>query len=212
VLALARDVSARPELRLAGLMGWEGGRLASIVDPAEKRGAIEEALGRLTASAAACRTAGLPVEIVSCGGTGTYWISAFAPGVTEVQAGGGVFGDVHYREDYGVDHPQALTILTTVASRPTSTRIVCDAGWKSMSINPTLPIPLRLAGIRSLRVSAEHAAIQLAEPADTPRIGDRVEFVAGYCDSTLFLHDELYGVRDGRVEAVWPIAGRGNTR
>jgi 3-hydroxy-D-aspartate aldolase len=39
-----------------------------------------------------------------------------------------------------------------------------------------------------------------------------VEFVAGYCDSTLFLHDELYGVRDGRVEALWPILGRGGTR
>jgi D-serine deaminase-like pyridoxal phosphate-dependent protein len=66
--------------------------------------------------------------------------------------------------------------------------------------------------VRSVRVSAEHAAIELVEPADVPRVGDRVEFVAGYCDSTLFLHDELYGVRDGLVEAVWPIAGRGKTR
>jgi D-serine deaminase-like pyridoxal phosphate-dependent protein len=149
---------------------------------------------------------------VSCGGTGTYWISAFVPGVTEVQAGGGVFGDVHYREDYGVDHPQALTILTTVASRPTPVRVVCDAGWKSMSIQPNMPVPLGLGAVRSLRVSAEHSAIELVEPAVAPRVGDRVEFVAGYCDSTLFLHDELYGVRDGRVEAVWPIAGRGKTR
>ena len=41
VVALARELSARPGLRLAGLMGWEGGRLASIADPVEKRGAIE---------------------------------------------------------------------------------------------------------------------------------------------------------------------------
>jgi D-serine deaminase-like pyridoxal phosphate-dependent protein len=212
VVTLARYVAERPELVLAGLMGWEGGRLASIADPAEKRASIEAALGRLTASAELCRATGLTIGIVSCGGTGTYWISAFVPGVTEVQAGGGVFGDVHYREDYGVDHPQALTILTTVASRPTPMRVVCDAGWKSMSIQPTMPVPLGLGPVRSLRVSAEHAAIELAEPSAAPRVGDRVEFVAGYCDSTLFLHDELYGVRDGRVEAVWPIAGRGKTR
>ena len=61
VVALARYVAARPELRLAGLMGWEGGRLASIADPVEKRASIEAALGRLTASAAlaaptACRS------------------------------------------------------------------------------------------------------------------------------------------------------------
>jgi D-serine deaminase-like pyridoxal phosphate-dependent protein len=212
VVTLARDVAERRELVLAGLMGWEGGRLASIADAAEKRAAIESAVGRLTGSAELCRDTGLPIGLVSCGGTGTYWISAFVPGVTEVQAGGGVFGDVHYREDYGVDHLQALTILTTVASRPTPMRVVCDAGWKSMSIQPTMPVPLGLGAVRSLRVSAEHAAIELAGPAAAPRVGDRVEFVAGYCDSTVFLHDELYGVRDGRVEAVWPIAGRGKTR
>ena len=211
-VALGRRVAERQELRLAGLMGWEGGRLASIADQAEKRRSIEAALGRLTASADACRAAGLPVDIVSCGGTGTYWISAFVPGVTEVQAGGGIFGDVHYREDYGVAHEQALTILTTVASRPTPTRLVCDAGWKSMSVHPTSPVPLGLDGVRGLRVSAEHAAIELAEPADTPTVGERVEFVAGYGDSTVFLHDYLYGVRDGRVETVWPVLGRGKTR
>jgi D-serine deaminase-like pyridoxal phosphate-dependent protein len=211
-VALGRCVAERPELALAGVMGWEGGRLASIADPAEKRASIEAAVGKLTGSAELCRAAGLPVGIVSCGGTGTYWISAFVPGVTEVQAGGGVFGDVHYRQDYGVDHPQALTILTTVASRPTPMRLVCDAGWKSMSIQPTMPVPLGLGAVQSLRVSAEHAAIELMEPAAVPRVGDRVEFVAGYCDSTLFLHDELYGIRDGRVEAVWPILGRGKTR
>jgi D-serine deaminase-like pyridoxal phosphate-dependent protein len=212
VVALARQVCARRELRFAGLMGWEGGRLASIADRVEKRRAIEAAVGRLTASADACRAAGLPVDIVSCGGTGTYWISATLPGVTEVQAGGGVFGDIHYREDYGVKHEQALTILTTVASRPTLTRIVCDAGWKSMAVHPTLPAPLRVGEVRRLNVSAEHATIELAAPSASPAVGERVEFVAGYCDSTLFLHDELYGVRDGRVETVWPILGRGKTR
>jgi D-serine deaminase-like pyridoxal phosphate-dependent protein len=211
-VALARRVSAHPELRFSGLMGWEGGRLASIADPAEKRRAIEAAVGRLTASADACRAAGLPVDIVSCGGTGTYWIAATVPGVTEVQAGGGIFGDVHYQTHYGVEHEQALTILTTVASRPTATRIVCDAGWKSMAVHPTAPVPLGLGAVRSLNVSAEHATIELAEAAAAPGVGARVEFVAGYCDSTLFLHDELHGVRDGRVEAVWPILGRGKTR
>src|SRR5262249_6774198 len=122
-VALAGRVAAYPGLRFAGLMGWEGGRIAGLRDPVEKRQAIETAVGRLTGSADLCRAAGLPVDIVSCGGTGTYWISAKLPGVTEVQAGGGVFGDAHYRTNYGVDHECALTILTTVLSRPTSTRI-----------------------------------------------------------------------------------------
>jgi D-serine deaminase-like pyridoxal phosphate-dependent protein len=209
---LARRVAECRGLRFAGLMGWEGGRLAGIPDPAQKRQAIATAVGRLTASADACRAAGLPVEIVSCGGTGTYWITATLPGVTEIQAGGGVFGDVHYRKDYGVEHEYALTMLTTVASRPTPTRLVCDAGWKSLSVHPTMPEPLNVGPVESVRLSAEHAAIELAAPSLVPRVGDRVEFVVGYGDSTVCLHDELYGVRGGRVEEWWPISGRGKTR
>jgi len=63
------------------------------------------------------------------------------PGVTEIQAGGGVFGDVHYREHYGAEHEYALTVLTTIISRPTATRIVCDAGFKSMAAHLALPAP-----------------------------------------------------------------------
>ena len=209
VLTLAKQVASCRGLCLAGLMGWEGGRLAEIPDPDEKGKKIEAAVGLLTASAARCRAAGLPVEIVSCGGTGTYWITAKLPGVTEVQAGGGIFCDMHYRKDYGVQHEYALTILTTVLSRPTPTRIICDAGWKAMARFPALPEPLKVGEVKSLNLSAEHATIELATPRSAPGVGDQVDFVAGYSDSTVFLHDYLYGVRNGYLEAVWPILGRG---
>ena len=208
-VALAKQVAACRGLRFAGLMAWEGGRLAGIPQPDEKRSQITAAVRLITASAERCRAAGLPVEIVSCGGTGTYWITAKLPGVTEIQAGGGVFGDVHYRKDYGVAHEQALTILTTVVSRPTPTRIICDAGWKAMAQFPALPQPLGLGEVGSVKLSAEHATIELTTPRTAPGVGERVEFVAGYCDSTVFLHDELYGVRAGHLEVIWPILGRG---
>jgi len=208
VLALARQVASHRRLRFAGLMGWEG-QTAAIPDPERKRAAIEIAVGRLVESAERCRTDGFPVDIVSCGGTGTYWITATIRGVTEVQAGGGVFSDVHYQEDFGVDHELALTIWTTVLSRPTRTRIVCDAGWKAMGRHPRLPRPLLRRPVAALNLAAEHATIELEGEADAPVVGDRVEFAAGYSDSTVFLHDHLYGTRSGRVEAIWPILGRG---
>ncbi|HEV2122100.1 MAG TPA: alanine racemase, partial [Chloroflexota bacterium] len=91
VVDLARRVADTPSLRFAGVMAWEG-HCAAIADPAEKRAAVAKAVGSLVDSAEQCRAAGLPVEIVSCSGTGTYQIAATLPGVTEVQAGGGVFG------------------------------------------------------------------------------------------------------------------------
>lgn len=211
VVTLAQRVASCRGLRFAGLMAWEGGRIAEIRDPERKRARIVEAVGRLTASADRCRVAGLPVEIVSCGGTGTYWITAALPGVTEVQAGGGIFCDAHYRNDYGVAHEYALSILTTVVSRPTPMRIICDAGWKAMAQHPALPIPRGIGEVAAIVLSAEHTTVELPTPRSTPQVGDPVEFVAGYSDATVFLHDYLYGVRRGRVEVVWPILGRGMT-
>jgi D-serine deaminase-like pyridoxal phosphate-dependent protein len=212
VVALARQVAACPALHFAGLMAWEGGGIAEIRDPGAKRKRIAEAVGHLTSSADRCRSAGLPVEIVSCGGTGTYWITANLPGVTEIQAGGGIFCDMHYRNDYGVQHEYALSILTTVVSRPTPTRAICDAGWKTMAQQPALPAPRNVGDVTSVKLSAEHSTVELSTPRTAPKVGDRVEFVAGYSDATVFLHDHLYGVRGGRIELIWPILGRGMTQ
>jgi len=211
VLRLARQVAASRGLRFAGLMAWEGGRLAEIRDADSKRQHITEAVRKLTDTADRCRAAGLPVEIVSCGGTGTYWITAGLPGVTEVQAGGGIFCDMHYRNDYGVQHEYALSILTTVVSRPTATRVICDAGWKSMAQQPALPAPKNLRP-SAVKLSAEHVTIELATSSAGPAVGEQVEFVAGYSDATVFLHDVLYATRQGQVEAAWPILGRGMTQ
>ena len=49
----------------------------------------------------------------------------------------------------------------------------------------------------------------LAVPSEQPKVGDGLDFTLGYGDVTVFMHDVLYGVRDGIVETEWAIAGRG---
>jgi D-serine deaminase-like pyridoxal phosphate-dependent protein len=208
VVALAKKIASYPSLEFAGVMAWEA-QVLGAKDDAEKARMVKEAISQLTQSADLCRDSGLPVEIVSCGGSGTYWHTAFQPGVTEIQGGGGIFCDVTYRERFGVKHDYALTVLSTVTSRPAATRIICDAGKKTMSTDASIPKPCGLPEDSVLGCSAEHGTIKLAEPSSTPRVGDKLRFVVGYGDTTVFLHDNFYGIRDGRVEVVWPILGRG---
>jgi D-serine deaminase-like pyridoxal phosphate-dependent protein len=211
-VALASYLASRSGLHFAGVMGWEG-HAVRIAPADEKRRTVESAVGSLTDTAEQCRAAGLPVEIVSCGGTGTYTITSGVSGVTEVQAGGGILCDVMYSQFMGVDHEFASTILVTVTSRPTPTRIICDAGKKAMSSDGAVPRPLLVnAAVKSVGLSAEHATINLHEPDTSIKVGDKLEFVVGYTDTTTMLHDELYGIRDGKVEVVWPILGRGKFR
>jgi D-serine deaminase-like pyridoxal phosphate-dependent protein len=211
VVELARTIAMEPGLELLGVMGWEG-HAARIPDPSEKRLAVARAIGLLSGSAAACRAAGLPIAVVSCGGTGTYPIAVDQAGVTEIQAGGGVFSDVRYRTLMGVDQPYALTVLTTVTSRPNPGRIVCDAGKRTMSGDGAVPLPIGIGPVLSVVLSAEHTTIELASPCAEPRVGAHLEFVVGQADTTVQLHDEVFGARDRRVEAVWPVLARARTR
>ncbi len=210
-VSLADAIAKHANLRVVGVMGWEA-HTTSIPDPADKEKAVTDAIALLTGSAEACRKAGHDMSIVSCGGTGTLLYCVRQPGVTEVQVGGAIFNDEHYRTHYGLDFPSALTVLATVTSRPTPTRIVLDAGRKAMSWDAAPPRLLDVPNIANMKLSAEHAQFELESPSDTPRVGDRVELMVGYCDTTVHLHEEIIGLRHGVVEAAWPVAARGKIK
>lgn len=211
VVALAREIAGRPGLRFVGVVGWES-QATTLDDPVEKERTIRDAIAALAASARACREVGYRVEIVSCGGTGTFPYCIAQPGVTEVQVGGAIFSDMHYRMDYHVDFAPALTLLTTVTSRPTPTRIIVDAGKKAMSGDAAMPEPRGIPPVSVIKLSAEHTKIELREPSAAPKIGDRIEFIVGYSDTTVHLHEEIVGIRGERIESVWRIAGRGKLK
>ena len=206
-VSFAKMVAGTAGLRLRGLMGWEG-HVAGMPAGEQKRAATAAAVGQLTSSADACRAAGLPIEIVSCGGTGTHPYTAALPGVTEIQAGGAIFNDLTYAS-WGLEHEFALTVLVTVISRPTPTRVVIDAGKKTFSSDQTAPRAIDFPDASALRLSAEHGQFELAAPSASPKVGDRIRIVIGYGDTTVHLHESMVGVRDGRVEIVWPMLGRG---
>ncbi len=206
-LTLARCVAQTPGLRFRGLMGWEG-HMATTEPLAARRPEIERAVQRLTDTAQLCRAAGLPVDIVSAGGSATHAVTADLPGITEIQAGGGIFGDLYYQTaDTGT--APALFVQTQVTSHPAPERLIFDAGFKSLPTWAGMPKAIGLNQVKDISASAEHLTITTISPIPEVKLGDHFNFIVGYGDATVFLHEALYGVRDGRVEAVWPIAARG---
>lgn len=93
---LARRIAEAPGLELIGIMGYEG-HLLLEQDLEKKESAIAASVAELKATRDAVVAAGLPCPIVSAGGTGSYPFTAKQPGLTEIQAGGGVFMDLLYR-------------------------------------------------------------------------------------------------------------------
>jgi D-serine deaminase-like pyridoxal phosphate-dependent protein len=165
-------------------------------------------MGLLADTKGVIEESGLEVRIVSAGGTGTLAFTPAHPVVTEVQAGGGVMMDALYSDAMqveGLEH--ALTILTTVVSRPAPDRAIIDAGRKTMGDKHQEPVVVGREGVSIAWLSAEHGTLTVE--GGPLEIGDKIEVIPGYSDMTVFLHERIHGIRNGRVEVVWDVLGRG---
>jgi D-serine deaminase-like pyridoxal phosphate-dependent protein len=210
-LDLARDITRAPGLRFRGLLGYEG----HIVDlPAfdERAREAHTSLAKLGEARRAIEGAGIPVECVSAGGTGTYAITSRLSDLTEVEVGSYVFMDAAYTQIEGMERfESALTVLATVTSRPSGEVVIVDAGLKNMGGEYGTARLLDWPEARCAFVSEEHARFDFPDEPGL-RIGDRVRVVPPHCCTTSNLHDRFYAVRDGAIEAIWPIEARGRSQ
>jgi D-serine deaminase-like pyridoxal phosphate-dependent protein len=191
-------------LRLRGLMGYEG-HVSHQLPGSEKEEAVTAAMQPLMETKSSLEREGIPVEIVSVGGTGTYSLSGRYPGVTEVQAGTYLLMDTNYRECC-TDFDLALTVLGTVVSKADKDHVVVDAGLKSLSSERGLPTVKDPAGLTVRKLNAEHAVLDLKEVTASIEIGDKIELWVRYSDATVNLHHRLYGIRNGHVEEVFTLS------
>jgi D-serine deaminase-like pyridoxal phosphate-dependent protein len=206
-LNFARCLHKTPGLRFDGIMGYEGHTL-SIRDDVAKDRAIRMAIDRLIEARDTILRDGLECPIVSAGGSGSYQFTAGIPGVTEVQAGGGIFACRYYTETCRITgHRPAISLLARVVSRPERSRVVLDIGVKSVSSHCEPPV-LKHPEISITRLSAEHACLKVPDTLELP-IGSKVEVIPGYSDFTFVLHDRVLGHRAGRVESSWELWARG---
>jgi D-serine deaminase-like pyridoxal phosphate-dependent protein len=204
-LVLARQIQSEPNLRFVGLQGYDG-HLQMLPDAAERQQKCLAGLEQLIATRKQIEQAGIPVEVVTGAGTGTWAFASSYPGVTEIQPGSFLLMDCAYhavRPEFGC----ALTILATVISRG-QRRYVLDAGSKAISKDFGTPAIKDHPGERVLKLAEEHTLVETPDDGP-PRIGDQREVVPAHCCATMNLHRQCVAVRKGRVEAVWPIEASG---
>jgi D-serine deaminase-like pyridoxal phosphate-dependent protein len=208
VQELAQRVAQAPNLRFSGLLAYEG-HLVSIVDPAEKELRVNEAFTPLLDTCETLSQIGLPADIVSAGGTGTYDITGTTKPVTEIEAGSYVFMDSTYRK-VRPEFETALTVLATIISRPTQQRVIIDAGKKSLTTEFGLPEVYDAEGLELQRLSEEHGALVTTDAHGQQfRPGDKIQILPSHCCTTVNLYDALYVLQGGVVVDIWPIAARG---
>ena len=77
------------------------------------------------------------------------------------------------------------------------------------TINQPWPIVKGETGMNYRSGSDEFGTLRYDDPSRTYKLGDKLELIASHCDPVVNLYDQMYAVRNDRVEAVWRIAARG---
>ncbi len=203
-LDLVRVIRQSPGLRFDGLQGYDG-HLQMSDDHKQKRLLCHQGLRLLAQTRELIERDGIPVTIVTGGGTGTWEFVAGYPGVTEIQPGSFVLMDSAYHQVRS-EFSCALSVLTTVISRRPKWYVL-DAGSKAISQDFGLPVVKDRAGETLVKLSEEHAKVE-AETSSI-NIGDRREVIPAHGCATMNLHRQCLGIRRGVVETVWPIESSG---
>ena len=202
-LDLARAAMKLPRLRFEGLMTFPNR------DP-ETKLFLARALELFAG-------AGIPVPVVSGGGTPALFNAQALPMLTEHRAGTYIYNDVMTVASGAATWGDcAMQVRATIVSRPTETRAVIDAGTKVLTSDQ-----YHVKGYGHLMeypeavvtgLSEEHGIVDLSGCRERPKVGDVVNVVPNHCCVVSNMVDEVYGVRGGKVEVTWPVAARGTVR
>jgi D-serine deaminase-like pyridoxal phosphate-dependent protein len=164
------------------------------------------------------KQAGIPVPVVSGGGTPALATVGRFPMLTEHRAGTCVYNDAMVVElaKTATWDDCAMRVRATVVSRPTDGRAIIDAGTKVLTSDlygmkgygHVMEYPA--AAVTAL--SEEHGTLDLSACPERPQVGEVVHVVPNHCCVVSNMVDQVYGVRGDRVEVVWPVAARGRVQ
>jgi len=211
---IAKAIDAAPALKFSGIQAYQGA-MQHLENYRDRKARLDVAIAIVKDVVEALSMAGLKPEIVSGGGTGSYGFESNSGVYNELQCGSYAFMDADYgriRDERGTRIDQgewenALFVLTSVMSHAKPGQAVCDAGLKVLSLDSGLPRMHGRDDVTYINASDEHGVIE--DPHGVLRINEKLKLVPGHCDPTCNLHDWYVGVRNGKVEAVWPVSARG---
>ncbi len=212
VVDIAKAIAATPGLTFAGIQAYQGAmqHLESFLERKEK---VDIAIAMVVRTVEMLKAQGLDCDIVGGGGTGSYYFEGNSGVFNELQCGSYAFMDADYQRIHDEngerisEFENALFILTSVMSHTKKDKAICDAGLKAQSVDSGLPYVFARDDVEYIKCSDEHGVI--SDPNGALKVNEKLKLVPGHCDPTCNVHDYYVGVRNGKVETLWPVSARG---
>lgn len=160
--------------------------------------------------------AGLPVEVISVGGTHHGARMHAIEVATEIRPGTYVYNDRNTIQAGSCGEEDcAASVLVTVVSTH-DTWAVIDGGSKTFSADAHLCGGFGLVRGRPdlvfERMSEEHGILTWPQSGQPLLVGERLAIIPNHICPVVNLHDAAIGVRAGRFERLIGIDGRGKSQ
>ncbi|WP_283427238.1 3-hydroxy-D-aspartate aldolase BhcC [Shimia sagamensis] len=214
VVEIAKAVEAADNLKFTGIQAYQGA-MQHMDSYEDRKAKLDVAIAQVQDAVDGLKAEGIACELVSGGGTGSYYFESNSGVYNELQCGSYAFMDADYgrildkdgnRIDQG-EWENAFFILTSVMSHAKADKAIVDAGLKAQSVDSGLPVIFGRDDVEYIKCSDEHGVVM--DPTGALKVNDKLKLVPGHCDPTANVHDWYVGVRDGKVETVWPVSARG---
>jgi 3-hydroxy-D-aspartate aldolase len=214
VVEIAKAIDAADNIHFTGIQAYQGA-MQHMDSYSDRKAKTEVAIAQVQHAIDALTEIGLKPEFVSGGGTGSYYFESNSGVFNELQCGSYAFMDADYgrildengnRIDAG-EWENSLFLLTSVMSHAKPDKAIVDAGLKVQSVDSGLPFIYGRDDVAYVKCSDEHGVV--SDPDAVLKINEKLKLVPGHCDPTCNIHDFYIGVRNGKVESVWPVSARG---
>jgi D-serine deaminase-like pyridoxal phosphate-dependent protein len=216
--ATAAEVAAvMPRLarvRFAGIMTFAGHVYSATTEQEVRQAAADEVRAvRVTAAALAALGIGCPVLSIGSSPTARY-LDETAGGL-QCRPGTYVYND-RTQVAFGVAEQEscALTVLSTVLSRPAPDRVIFDAGSKALSSDQLRAAPggygtvLGEPAISVGRLYEEHAIARVPADLELPT-GSRVRIIPNHACTTANMHRTVLVLDGESVAGEWATGPAG---
>ncbi len=199
-----------PGLIPDGLSAYDGHN--HQVDLSERADAVRELIEPVVALRATLESRGLSVPRIIVGGTPTFPVFAkMAIRGLECSPGTCVLHDHSYSRFTDLaDFVPAALLLTRVISRPTSTRVTLDLGYKAVASDPPAGkrcLLLDVPDYQPVLQNEEHFVVETPAAANF-QPGAIVFAIPTHICPTVALHRQAHVVENGKVTGTWDIIGR----
>ncbi len=229
LLKLAKKLRQLPGIELKGIYAHEIGTQNTAEGVDEM--AFETA-SLMAEMAKMLRGKGIRIEHVSVGASNTFRSTCryikegkFSE-ITEIHPGNCIIGDLGYMKRRGNTREScAVTVLATVISTAHPEKVAINAGYKTFGADynigavkepgyfwngmPSFGSVQEHPDLWAGQMSAETGYVYYMTPKKKLSLGERLEIVPNNATLVINLHDLIYGVKNGTVEMVIPVTGRG---